>query len=150
VAGGLDLYRRLLLQAFRHRCAGLGGRFRRWLISRSPLFWVVSTLLLLSLLAGRGGEEQGGGSGAEGVSFFLSGSPGRSDEAGSLPSILLPAFVAGGGVGASTLLLFELLRGVADSSTWMRFSLPLWPVIRPFCITILYHNLLLFIDIFHI
>jgi hypothetical protein len=25
-----------------------------------------------------------------------------------------------------------------------------WDLIRPFCITILYHNLLLFIDIFHI
>jgi hypothetical protein len=26
----------------------------------------------------------------------------------------------------------------------------IWRLIRPFCITILYHNLLLFIDIFHI
>jgi hypothetical protein len=71
MAGGLNLYRRLLLQAFCHRCAGLGGRYRRWPISRSPLLWVVSTLLLLSLLAGRGGEEQGDGSGGKGVSLFF-------------------------------------------------------------------------------
>jgi hypothetical protein len=46
-----------------------------------------------------------------------------------LPSILLPAFEAGRGVGASALLLLELLWGVADSSAWMRFSLPLWPAV---------------------
>jgi hypothetical protein len=56
--------------------------------------------------------------------FFLSGSPEHSDEAGFLPVI-----VAGRGVGASALLLLELLWGVADSSVWMRFSLPLWPAV---------------------
>jgi hypothetical protein len=61
--------------------------------------------------------------------FFLSRSPERSDEAGSLPSILLLALVAGRGVGASALLVVELLRGVIDSSAWMRFSLPLWPAV---------------------
>jgi hypothetical protein len=46
-----------------------------------------------------------------------------------LPSILLPAFVAGRGVGASALLLLELLRGVTDSTAWMRFFLPLCPAV---------------------
>jgi hypothetical protein len=59
----------------------------------------------------------------------LSSSPGRSDDAGSLPSILLPAIEAGRGVGASSLLLLELLWGVANSSAWMRLSLPLWPAV---------------------
>jgi hypothetical protein len=36
--------------------------------------------------------------------------------------------------------LVETMKGVLFS----------WDLIRPFCITILYHNLLLFIDIFHI
>jgi hypothetical protein len=36
---------------------------------------------------------------------------------------------------------------------WFKWDRGSWvhlPMIRPFCITILYHNLLLFIDIFHI
>jgi hypothetical protein len=51
--------------------AGLGGRFRRWLISTRPLLWVVLVLLLSSLLAGRGGEEQGEGSNGMSVSLFF-------------------------------------------------------------------------------
>jgi hypothetical protein len=42
----------------------------------------------------------------------------------SLPSILLPTFGAGRGVGANSLLLLEWLWSVADSSASMRLSLP--------------------------
>jgi hypothetical protein len=42
-------------------------------------------------------------------------------------------------------------RNLLDSAAGGTFmSLTLGAVIRPICITILYHNLLLFIDIFHI
>jgi hypothetical protein len=95
---------------------------KRLVLSGSSLFCFPS-----SLLAGRGGEEQGEGSSDTGVSLFLSGSPRRSGDAESLPSILLPAFGAGRGVGANSLLLLELLWSVANSSAWMRLSLPLWP-----------------------
>jgi hypothetical protein len=46
-----------------------------------------------------------------------------------LPSILLPAFGAGRGVGANSLLLLVVLWSVADSSAWVRLSLPLWPAV---------------------
>jgi hypothetical protein len=43
------------------------------------------------------------------------------------------------------------VRVSSTSSTSAHCSTPTWrSMIRPFCITILYHNLLLFIDIFHI
>jgi hypothetical protein len=70
-SGGLDLHWRALLQAFRHLGTGLGGRFWRWRFSEPPLFWVVLVLLLSSLLAGRGCEEQGEGSSGKGVFLFF-------------------------------------------------------------------------------
>jgi hypothetical protein len=56
---------------------------------------------------------------------------------------------------ASALMVIALgpARAVAsqDFISWRAGAVPtLTILIRPFCITILYHNLLLFIDIFHI
>jgi hypothetical protein len=76
-SGCLDLQWRALLQAFRHPGTGLGSQFWRWRFSEPPLLRVILVLLLSSLLAGRGGEEQGEGSSGKGVFPFLSGSLSR-------------------------------------------------------------------------
>jgi hypothetical protein len=46
--------------------------------------------------------------------------------------------------------LAELATSYEVASAYLVHMLEARFVIRPFCITILYHNLLLFIDIFHI
>jgi hypothetical protein len=128
--GGLDLQWRNSLQALRHPLAGLGGWFWRWLISTPPLLWVILVLLLSSLPAGRGGEEQGEGSSGMGVFPFFE----RFSLAQALRWCVVfaeyPLAARGSGERSWGKISTALVAlGRRCRSAWLRLSLPLWPTV---------------------